>query len=42
MSEPKPDTDNPQDWSDLIGDATPSDLARALLAPDPVPEPDDG
>ena len=40
MSDPDPKPD-PQDWSDLLGDAGPSDLARALLAPEPEPEPDD-
>lgn len=41
MTAPQPDPKKPQDWSDLIGDAGPSDLARALLTPEPVPEQDD-
>jgi len=41
MTDPKPDTTSPHDWSDLMADATPSDLAQALLAPEPVPEADD-
>ena len=37
MTDPKTEPKNdPQDWSDLLGDATPSDLAKALLAPEPA------
>ena len=41
MTDPDPTPASPQDWSDLLKDAGPSNLARALLAPEPVPKPDD-
>lgn len=42
MTNTDPTNTTPQDWSELLADAGPSDLARALLQPEePVPDTND-